>query len=44
MFASGGSRRGICGGGSGSGNGGFFATIFLDAKGEKKIGSFGDWI
>ena len=45
LFASGGSRRGICGGGgSGSGNGRFFATIFLDAKGEKKIGSFGDWI
>lgn len=45
LFASGGSRRGICGGGgSGSGNGRFFATIFLDAKGEKKIGGFGNRI
>ena len=36
--------------GSGSGDvgrgrsGKFFAAIFLDAKGEKKIGGFGDWI
>ena len=63
LFTSGGSRRGICsggsdsswgyglnwcgvnsGGGSGSGNGRFFATIFLDAKGEKKIGGFGNRI
>ena len=32
------------GGGSGSCSGRFFAAIFLDAKGEKKIGGFGDWI
>lgn len=45
LFAGGGSRRGICGGGgSGSGNGRFFATIFFDAEREKKVGGFGDWI
>lgn len=62
LFASGGSRRGICSGGgdsswgcgpngrgvnSGGGSGSserFFATIFLDAKGEKKIGGFGNRI
>ena len=45
MFASGGSRRGICGGGgSGSGNGRFFAAIFLDAEREKKVGGFGNRI
>ena len=32
------------GSGRGRGSGGFFATIFLDAEGEKKIGGFGDWI
>lgn len=30
--------------GNKSGGRGFFATIFLDAEGEKKIGGFGDWI
>lgn len=25
-------------------SGRFFTAIFLDAKGEKKIGGFGDWI
>lgn len=34
LFASGGSSH----------SGRFFATIFLDAEGEKKIGGFGDWI
>ena len=32
------------GGGSGSCSGRFFATVFLDAEREKKIGGFGDWI
>ena len=37
--------RGVnSGGGIGSCSGRFFATIFLDAEGEKKIGGFGDWI
>lgn len=27
-----------------SGGRGFFATVFLNAEREKKIGSFGDWI
>ena len=31
-------------GGRGRGSGGFFATIFLNAEREKKIGGFGDWI
>ena len=50
LFAIGGRRRGIwsSGGVGGSGSSGssgrFFAAIFLDAKGEKKIGGFGDWI
>ena len=30
--------------GGSSHSGRFFATIFLDAEGEKKIGGFGDWI
>ena len=30
--------------GNKSGGRKFFAAIFLDAKGEKKIGGFGDWI
>ena len=25
-------------------SGRFFATVFLDAKGKKKIGGFGNWI
>ena len=37
--------RGVnSGGGSGSCSGRFFATIFLNAEREKKIGGFGDWI
>ena len=30
--------------GRGRGSGGFFAAIFLNAEGKKKIGGFGDWI
>ena len=42
---SGGSGSGVGSGDVGRGRSGkFFAAIFLDAKGEKKIGGFGDWI
>lgn len=33
----------FAGGGSGR-SGRFFAAIFFDAEGKKKIGGFGDWI
>lgn len=43
--SSSGSSSGVGSGDVGRGRSGkFFAAVLFDAKGEKKIGSFGDWI